>query len=142
MPCWLQHNKKSLIWRKSKEENLEIPSTSTIDNIQIDNQENEEKSDLGLNELSDYFQHFVCLCSPKMSDLAQSIKILGDRWIRTPLREINSSRKPNTPTTTPLGFRLESKENPVPAFIPEPANTISNRSDPELLENNDLEGSC
>ncbi|CAK5009692.1 unnamed protein product [Meloidogyne enterolobii] len=83
LPCWLQHNKKrSLIWRKSKEEkNLKeeiFPSSSTSSvpvGVEIDNhlQEKEEKQDLGLTELSDYFQHFVCLCSPKMSDLAQSM---------------------------------------------------------------------
>ncbi|KAF7633799.1 hypothetical protein Mgra_00006769 [Meloidogyne graminicola] len=71
MPCWLQHNKKSLIWRNPTKENQELTTTSSIDNIQIDEENNEEKTDLGLNELSDYFQHFVCLCSPKMSDLAQ-----------------------------------------------------------------------
>uniref|UniRef100_A0A915P1I4 Oxidative stress-responsive serine-rich protein 1 n=1 Tax=Meloidogyne floridensis TaxID=298350 RepID=A0A915P1I4_9BILA len=82
LPCWLQHNKKrSLIWRKSKEEenlkeeNFPSSSSSVPVGVEIDNnlQENEEKQDLGLTELSDYFQHFVCLCSPKMSDLAQSM---------------------------------------------------------------------
>uniref|UniRef100_A0A914L4I3 Oxidative stress-responsive serine-rich protein 1 n=1 Tax=Meloidogyne incognita TaxID=6306 RepID=A0A914L4I3_MELIC len=82
LPCWLQHNKKrSLIWRKSKEEenlkeeNFSSSSSSVPVGVEIDNnlQENEEKQDLGLTELSDYFQHFVCLCSPKMSDLAQSM---------------------------------------------------------------------
>uniref|UniRef100_A0A915LST4 DM13 domain-containing protein n=1 Tax=Meloidogyne javanica TaxID=6303 RepID=A0A915LST4_MELJA len=42
-----------------------------------------------------------------------------------------------------VSFQLDPKENPVPAFIPELENTITaNKGDPELLENNDLEGSC
>jgi len=59
-----------------KEENFPSSTSSSVPvGVEIDNnlQENEEKQDLGLTELSDYFQHFVCLCSPKMSDLAQSM---------------------------------------------------------------------
>ncbi|KAF7629235.1 hypothetical protein Mgra_00009257 [Meloidogyne graminicola] len=44
-----------------------------------------------------------------------------------------------------VSFQLDPKENPVPAYIPEIANAFSitkTADDPELLENNDLEGSC
>lgn len=85
-PCWLQHQQRcggaSRIVGKlaatDEEEELELKEIEQQLQPEIgDGEQQQAKSspslDLGLNELSDYFQHFVCLRAPKMSDLAQSM---------------------------------------------------------------------
>lgn len=76
-PCWLQHRQGGQL--QQEQQQMEAPAgkgTVKCGEKDEDGKEapiEEEKSDAGLNELTDYFQHFVCLCSPKMSDLAQSM---------------------------------------------------------------------
>ena len=66
-PCWLQH-------RQSSNRTKRMPSSTDEDEYdQQGTQDDKGNPDSGLNELSDYFEHFVCLRSPKMSDLAAQI---------------------------------------------------------------------
>jgi hypothetical protein len=69
-PCWLQHRQSNHRMFKILESQTEDGQIELNDKMST---RNEEKTDPGLNELSDYFRHFVCLCAPKMSDLAQSM---------------------------------------------------------------------
>jgi hypothetical protein len=75
-PCWLQHQQRcgggyriAGKWTTLEEDRQEL--NAKLDEDDSDQQKNGQ--DLGLNELSDYFQHFVSICAPKMSDLAQSM---------------------------------------------------------------------
>lgn len=63
-PCWLQHAQG----RQREGGKGQEPMTDIANNGG-----GQQQQDHGVGELSDYFQHFVCLCSPRMSDQAQSM---------------------------------------------------------------------
>ncbi|KAL3085010.1 hypothetical protein niasHS_010079 [Heterodera schachtii] len=76
-PCWLQHFHASAEYApKTAQVSANIDTTKgdgsggRSERVQPQQQ---QTRDLGLAELTDYFQHFVCLCSPRMSDQAQSM---------------------------------------------------------------------
>uniref|UniRef100_A0A914GRV2 Uncharacterized protein n=1 Tax=Globodera rostochiensis TaxID=31243 RepID=A0A914GRV2_GLORO len=70
-PCWLQHTQTPAECPTAEMGSASESDTTTSTGRDDDGQQ--QTRDFGLAELTDYFQHFVCLCSPRMSDQAQSM---------------------------------------------------------------------
>uniref|UniRef100_A0A183BID4 Uncharacterized protein n=1 Tax=Globodera pallida TaxID=36090 RepID=A0A183BID4_GLOPA len=71
-PCWLQHTQTPAECPTAEMGSASESDTTTSTGRDDDGQQQQTR-DFGLAELTDYFQHFVCLCSPRMSDQAQSM---------------------------------------------------------------------